>query len=887
MTAAPLSLIEALRDHYAIERVLGRGGMAVVYLATDLKHGRQVALKVLDPELASFLGAERFTREIETAARLQHPHILPVFDSGVSGSHLWYTMPYVEGESLRDRLRRDGKLSVPEAVRLTREIASALDYAHRHGIIHRDIKPENILLSDDQALVADFGIARSASPGTRSELTSAGMALGSPVYMSPEQAAGERALDGRTDIYSLACVLFEMLAGEPPYARPTPSALMAAHLSEPVPSVAARRPGVPAVLSAAIAKAMAKDPAERFETVGRFGNALLPTADYLVPDTSAPRKSMLALWIVGLTLIVLVAGYLGSRMVVAMQQRGIRVGGAIATGLNHTLQQLTFREALEEWPVWEPGGDRLAYVAEVGGYRNLFLRNVATGDDRQLTKAHADAIEPAWAPDGRTLAFVQARAPQGKLEPSDINGWYGEGGDVWTIDVVNGRTAKLIDDAFGPSFSPDGKRLAFDARYGGPRRIWVADASGHNPRQLTSDSSESVVHAEPRWSPDGTHLVFRRIDKAKSDVVVVDAATQHLVRVTDDNVLDLDPVWSPDGRYIYFASSRGGGLNLWRMRVAPNGKPDGAAQQLTTGAGDDVQPSPARDGERVAFAVRGINSDLWRLPVSPETGAAAGQPEPVVATTRVESRGAWSPDGRTIAFNSDRLGDMNLWLHDVATGTDRRLTIGPGGDYQPAWSPDGKSIAFFSARSGNTDVWMVRVADGNLSRLTHDPSTDTNPFYSPDGKQIAFHSDRGGRTEVWIMNADGSQQRRLTTTGAGGHFLRWAPDGSAVVYRADMGTQTVVYAVAVDGGKLTPLPTVSGGAHMSFSPSGRLIMDVRGHKALWVTPVDWSEPRKVFEFPNRDTRIDYPRWSPDGRWVLMDRAVPRGGNLWMVESKSP
>jgi serine/threonine protein kinase len=269
----PAPLADALRDRYALERELGRGGMATVYLATDLRHKRRVALKVLDPAIGALLGRERFLREIETAAQLQHPHILPVHDSGDAAGLLWYTMPFVEGESLRDRLRRDRRLPVAEAVRLGREIAGALDHAHRKGVIHRDIKPENILLSDGQALVADFGIARTSTPGGET-LTQTGFSLGTPAYMSPEQAMGDRAVDGRSDQYALGCLIFELAAGQPPYTGATSQAVVARHLTDPVPALSAVRPDVPAGVSAAVQRAMTKTPDERFPTAGAFGEAL-------------------------------------------------------------------------------------------------------------------------------------------------------------------------------------------------------------------------------------------------------------------------------------------------------------------------------------------------------------------------------------------------------------------------------------------------------------------------------------------------------------------------------------------------------------------------------------------------------------------------------------
>ena len=272
------SLAEALRERYSLGRELGRGGMATVYLAHDLRHDRPVALKVLHPELAHAVGSERFGREIRFAARLQHPHILSVHDSGDADGVLWFTMPYVEGESLRDRLRRDGPLPTGDAVRLVREIAEALGYAHHQGIIHRDIKPENVLLSHGHALVADFGIARSTGrPGgeaAEATLTETGMALGTVTYMSPEQAGGRRDTDGRTDIYSLGCMLHELLAGEPPFGGPSAMAVITQHFMTPPPPLRTLRADVPGHIEAAVVRALAKEPEGRFATAEAFAAAL-------------------------------------------------------------------------------------------------------------------------------------------------------------------------------------------------------------------------------------------------------------------------------------------------------------------------------------------------------------------------------------------------------------------------------------------------------------------------------------------------------------------------------------------------------------------------------------------------------------------------------------
>jgi TolB-like protein/tRNA A-37 threonylcarbamoyl transferase component Bud32 len=273
------ALSSALIDRYVLEGELGRGGMATVYLAHDLKHDRHVALKVLHPELAASLGPGRFQREIRTTARLQHPHILPVLDSGETIGQLWYAMPFVDGESLRDRLGRERQLPIAEAVQLTREVADALAYAHSQGVVHRDIKPENILLSRGHALVADFGIARAMQAAGVEQLTATGISVGTPAYMSPEQGMGDCALDGRSDLYSLGCVLYEMLAGEAPYTGRSAQAIIAKRLLDPIPSVRRLRETVPAAVDAAIQQALAKAPADRFPTVEGFAEALSAPAD--------------------------------------------------------------------------------------------------------------------------------------------------------------------------------------------------------------------------------------------------------------------------------------------------------------------------------------------------------------------------------------------------------------------------------------------------------------------------------------------------------------------------------------------------------------------------------------------------------------------------------
>jgi Tol biopolymer transport system component len=540
------------------------------------------------------------------------------------------------------------------------------------------------------------------------------------------------------------------------------------------------------------------------------------------------------------------------------------------------LSQLTFSGAVEEFPAFSPDGGRVVYSREVGGLpRQLFMKDLATGDEVQLTNAAADHIQPVFSPDGSTLLYVRSKAPQ-KLLPIDVFQWYQAGAAIWRMDLATRRAEAIIDEAFGPDFSPDGARIAFDASWSGVRRVWTADGWGRDPQMVTTDPSDVVVHMGPRWAPDGTRLAFQRIEKMKQDIHVVDLRGGAQTGLTDDDPRDVDPVWQSN-QAVLFSSYRGGGLNLWRVGVTADGHAAGPPVQITTGAGQDLQPAPARDG-RIAFVTMNQNADLWRLPVDPSTGRPTGPPEPLVTTTREDSRGALSPDGRLLAFSSDRAGDMNLWLMDMEDGSVRQLTSGAGGDYQARWSPDGRRLVFFSSRAGNADIWEVDVLTGALRQLTTHEGVDVNPFYSHDGARIAFQSDRDGRKDVWVMDANGLGQRRLTNTGASDHYMAWTPDNEWIVY---FGSERMRM-VSVQTGESRDHPPIEGGGHFSYSPDFDRMADVRQHLHIWISPLDGGEPEMIYAFDDPDVRIDYTHWSPDGHWIVFDRLKPTGGDIWLL-----
>jgi len=546
-----------------------------------------------------------------------------------------------------------------------------------------------------------------------------------------------------------------------------------------------------------------------------------------------------------------------------------------------TSRQLTFSADIEEYPALSADGARLAFCRNIDGFRQIIIKETGSSDELQITHGNADCIQPAWSPDEGSILYAQSNLEHGKFELGDVFGMH-NGGDTWSVEVDAGNQRKLIDDAFNPAFSPDGSRIAFDASLTGVRRIWTADYKGRNIEQLSTDDSESAAHIRPRWSPDGSRVIFQHIQATQFNLMVINVQSKDEKWVTEDIFQDFNPVWFRSGEEVYFSSFRSGGINIWRIKADRSTPGAEHPQPVTTGAGQDIQLSMSRDGSQLAYATLRQNADIWRLPISGETGEVTGEPQQVIATTREDSRGAWSPDGKRIAFNSDRDGHMNIWLYNIDSSDARQITHTQGGDFQANWSPDGSKIVFFSSRSGHTDIWDVDVISGELRQLTHGHTININPFYSPDGDSIAYQSGKDGRLEVWVMKPDGTDQRMLTDTGVIGHFLRWSADGDGVIYRLPGGTTAQLMQISLSSGNSVPFAQANGGAHISFSPDHSLIMDVEGHKTLWVSPVAGGAPRQVYQFADDTIRIDYPVWSPDGEWLLFDRFQSRDGDIWML-----
>jgi dipeptidyl aminopeptidase/acylaminoacyl peptidase len=666
---APASLQTALADRYRIERQIGAGGMATVFLAHDVRHDRKVAVKVLRPELAAVLGAERFLNEIRITAKLDHPHILTLIDSGSVEGLLFYVLPFVRGESLRDRLDQERQLGLEEALGVTRQVALALDYAHRQGVIHRDIKPENILLHEGEAIVADFGIALAMREAGGSRLTETGLSLGTPQYMSPEQATGDRQVDQRSDIYSLAAVLYEMLAGEPPVNGPTVQAVIAKLLTERPTRLRTVRDTVPASVDAAVAKALAKVPADRYPTAADFAAALVVTPE---PEPQGRRS---AVWTAALLAggAVLVAGAIWATLTF-----GPRAETAPAVRDVPRIQ-VTFTGAASA-PALSPDGQRMAFAERACGLghctHSLVVQDIGGAGSARLVEGYPGIYEIEWSPDSRFIKFTGTR-PDGRygdfLVPAlggatprfltanatDFLGndsllmtAWSAGESLW-IGIAAATDARVRDTVrlvipglhlAGVEPSPDGRWLAGAGApvTGGPPRVVVVD-------RRTVSVLDSVVLPPGAdlvgWRPDGTGLVIAVPDSANPDFVRIE---QRAVG-RDGRLSTRRDVLLPGQRMLGGSVSAGGiayATGAVEEAVFAASRPDRQSgdfdtREVTRSTGA-LRSTISPDGRYLSIAERvgAGGGGAWRLGLEPfDGGARVGVSEAIPGFRDL----AWSP----------------------------------------------------------------------------------------------------------------------------------------------------------------------------------------------------------------------------------------------------
>jgi len=852
-------LAAALAGHYLVVRELGSGGMATVYLAEDIRHHRKVAVKVLRPDLAMSLGGERFLREIDIAAQLQHPNILPLLDSGSADGLLYYVMPYVEGESLRDRLAREGELPVREAVRILSEVADALSLAHRHGVVHRDIKPANILLSERHALVADFGVAKAVSEATgRQSLTSAGVALGTPAYMAPEQASADPHIDHRVDIYAVGVLAYELLTGRPPFTASSSQAILVAHMTQAPEPVTRQRPGIPPVLDQAIMRCLAKRPADRWQSAAD----LLSTLETLTtpsggttPTSSRPalrdrRTIPIAVGVAAGTILLAATGALLLR----------NDHGAEPLTLGRT-RQITNAVGLELDPALSPDGKLIAYAAGPLYEMHIYVRQVAGGRPLNVTTGLPGTHRsPQWSSDGTQLLFATTWR-----DTSSVN----------LAPALGGPTRKLANvvrpggqGITGVAWSPDGKSIA----YATPGAIMVQEPVGSEPRSMVvADDPHSLS-----WSPDGSLIAYvegnsgfvfgRRFpfgNLAPSTIYVVAASGSMPVPVTTGEFQNVSPAWSPDGQSVLFVSNRDGRRDVYRARARQSGKAASTPERVTTGLGAQSLGLSA-DGKTLAYSALTLQANVWSIRLPSKGSVSVAEAEPVTFGNRVVENMDVSPDGRWLVFDSDHSGNAELYRLPLAGGETEQLTTDPADDFAPDWSPDGSEIAFHSFRNGNRDVFVMPAAGGVVQQVTTGSEQDLVARWSPDGNRLVFIRD-SVRREVYIVERKergGTWGTPRRVTNGGGSEGIWSSDGLRIFYLAPEGT---IREVSVNEGKArtvyrpqdearNPIPHV-----IRLTADGRTIVfraqDSQGRASFWSIPIAGGTPRLLvrFDVPGRES----------------------------------
>jgi serine/threonine-protein kinase len=809
-------LSAALSDRYAIERELGQGGMATVYLAHDVRHDRKVALKVLRPELSAILGSERFLAEIKTTANLQHPHILSLFDSGEADGLVFYVMPYVEGESLRDRLRREHQLPVDDAVRIAREVGDALEYAHRQGIVHRDIKPENILLHGGHALVADFGIALAVSRsegGTR--MTETGMSLGTPHYMSPEQAMGEREISAKSDVYALGCVLYEMLTGEPPFTGPTPQAIIARVMTEEPRSLVLQRKTIPPHVEAAVRQALEKLPADRFATAAQFAEAL-GRPDYTAATTRtaavavAPvrmrqRALRHAPWI--LLAVTAAAGAWGT-----FRPRPREIPPVIA----FTLELPATVTDLGGSPIaLSPDGARLVYVSQTldDPQARLYVRDLDRTSVRVIATTE-NAAGPFISPDGAWIGYWSNGAirkvavaggpvtPLASMSGSVQGGTWGRRGDIILavggalvrLSAAGGPVDTLLRDSTRsfrwPDFLPDGETVLFAASGDGPSRIQALSLRSRRVTDLgvTGTQARYVGRGHLVYTTAEGELLAVPFDPAGPRVRGPETPVASNVRVTAGGAAKV--AHSRNGMLAWLGGSA---ARRDLVLVDAAGRVDGTRTPA------DLYESPrfSPDGRRIAVGIGdllGGRPDIWVLELVRGTLSRATFDSSSVYPE-------WSPDGAWIHYATSRRGDYDLWrARSDGSGVQESLVVAPNDQWEGVPSPDGRGFVFrvTSPETRRDIYWLPRGASQPEAVLTT-PFEERGIAVSPDGKWLAYVSNETGTDEVYVRALPGPGGRvQISTNGA--REPRWGPGGRELLYRS----RDSVYAtqIATAGGQV-------------------------------------------------------------------------------------
>jgi Tol biopolymer transport system component len=820
---------------YEILAPLGAGGMGEVYRARDPRLERDVAIKVLPEHYVDDADSlSRFQAEAKAIAALSHPNIVAIFDTGQLDDQLYVVTELLEGETLRSRLRQ-GPIGARKAADHAARVAEGLAAAHEKGIVHRDVKPENLfLLNDGRVKILDFGLARQdpilagsgdhTSSPTAARPTNPGAMIGTVGYVSPEQARGETA-DHRSDIFSLGAVCFEMLTGERAFKGTSPAELLSSVLRDEPPAPSEKDDRIPRALDLIVHHCLEKNPDERFQSARDLAFHL----DSLAGASASQRAAVLALprqrRFAGRVAAAVAAALALAALAFEVGRRVGATSGGGRAGRPLVFQQVTDQPGQESQAQLGPGGETFVYVSDAAGAHDIYQQRVGGRNPVNLTADSPEGdSEPSFSPDGERIAFRSER----------------DGGGIFVMGSTGESVKRLTDFGNDPTWSPDGKTIVFSDRPGQdpysrvtPAHLWAVPSAGGDVRQLTREGDA----VQPRFSPGGRRIAFWGLKggSGQRDIwtIPADASGEpQPVAVTDDPVMDWNPVWANDGRSLYFASERGGSMNLWRVGIdETSGRPRGKPEPVTTPSRTSGSISFSRDGTMLMFVSSDRRSSILRAGLDPASGRVVEPPRPVFRGSRV------------------------IYTQDI--------------------SPDGQWIAF-TTLGGREDLFVVKSDGTGYRQITDDAHRDRGPRWSPDGKRIGFYSDRGGRYESWTIRPDGSNLEALTkTTGPARTELTWSPDGTHIATNDGVHTWIEDLTQPLDGRQAEMLPELPDGGGRalqprSWSPDGRTLA---GGLTFYVSPTSVT---LLYSFDSRSYQAlpegrGWPEWMSDSRRLLVGR----------------
>ena len=811
MTDQVSRLTEALKGRYDIQRELGQGGMATVYLAHDVRHDRDVPVKVLHPDLGAALGGERFLTEIRTTAKLQHPHILPLLDSGEANGLLYYVMPFVPGESLRERLDKEQQLPIPSAVSIAREVADALAAAHEAGIVHRDIKPENILLRGNHAVVADFGIALAVQQAGGQRMTQTGLSLGTPQYMSPEQAMGDKHIGPRSDIYSLGAVTYEMIAGDPPFTGSTVQAIVAKVITEKPVSLSTIRNTVPPNVEGAVMTALAKTPADRFSDATEFAGALagtvaLPTAPMVQARKTSKLSTFIPWGIAAAALLLAVAGS-------SMRSRNDDTKRSAVKFMLSLADQSAVVQVTGSPFAMSADGKSVGYIGirHLGGGSALSIRTLNDLTPRELPGTD-NATQPAFSPDGKWIAYYD----NNELRKISVDG--GSAIKLADLGIVNGITWGSADEIIASS---DGAIVSVPAVGGSPRIVSKIDsAAGEVAKRwpLALADGKTVLYSS--FTDGGT-------GNARIGVLKIDDAKGLVTNLNGTN-----PLAIIDGYLIYCNLNVG----LMAVKFDPrNAKSDGepvpALPGALIGGGGAFKGAMSQSGS-VLYVEGDAKTQLTLVGNGTERALRPGDDSYFFPR--------YSPDGKKIIIAIGQSAGRDIWIYEIASGTMQKVSNAGTINERPEWSPDGQRILYRSNRDSIDAMWWQRADmsdDPAILQKTAKGSGVWEGVISPDGKSMIVRIDGGPnlREDLFYRSLSGDTALKPFVTS---RFLeaapRFSPDGKWVAYTSNQSGSSQVY--------VTPFP----------GPGGRSLISA---EATAVTPV-WTRDGKHLVYASGSQLIE-------------------------------